>query len=60
MGQVDEELRNGKAVELEEDLVDSYQGAFTLSPNVVKNEVVDVSGTSSSIKRTTINGIYHP
>lgn len=45
VGQV-EELRNGKAVELKEDLVDSYQGAFT-SRNVVKNEVVDVSGTSS-------------
>ena len=57
VGQV-EELRNGKAVELKNDSVDSYQGAFT-SRNVVKNEVVDVSGTSS-IKPTTINGIYHP
>ena len=57
VGQV-EELRNGKAVELKNDSLDSYQGAFT-SRNVVKNEVVDVSGTSS-IKPTTINGIYHP
>ena len=56
--QVDEELRNGKAVDLKEDSVDSYQGAFT-SGNVVKNEVVDVSGTSS-IKPTTINGIHLP
>ena len=56
---VDEELRNGKAVELKEDSIDSYQGAFTLSRNVVKNEIVDVSGTSS-IKPTAINSTYHP
>ena len=28
VGLVDEELRNGKAVELKEDSIDSYQGAF--------------------------------
>jgi hypothetical protein len=58
VGQVDDESRNAKAVELKarEDLADSYQDAFTLSRNVVKNEIV---GTSS-IKPTAINGIYHP
>ena len=58
VGQVDEESCNGKTVELKEDLVDSYQGAFT-SQNMVKDEVVEVSVTSS-IKPTRINGIYHP
>jgi hypothetical protein len=59
VGQVDEESRNAKAVELKENLADSYQVAFTLSRNVVKSEIVDVSGMSS-IKPTAINGIYHP
>jgi hypothetical protein len=63
VGQVDEELRNGK-VELKEDSVDdkddsSYQGASTLSLNMVKDEVVDVPGISS-LKPTTTNGIYLP
>ena len=58
VGQVDEESRNGKTVELKEDSVDSYQDAFS-SRNMVKDEVVDVSATSS-IKPTTINGISHP
>ena len=42
MGQMDEESRKGKTVELKEDSVDSYQGASTLSRNMVKDEVVDV------------------
>ena len=57
MGQVDEESRNGKTVELKGDLVNLYQGASTLSRNMVKNEVIDVPGPSS-IK--PINGVYHP
>jgi hypothetical protein len=62
VGQVDEESRNGE--DWMEDSVDdkndsSYQGASTLSLNVVKDEVVDVPGISS-IKPTTIDGIYHP
>ena len=59
MGQVDEESRNEKTVELKEDLVDSYQGVSTSSRNIVKDEVVDIPG-ASAIKPTTINGIYHP
>jgi hypothetical protein len=59
VGQVDEESRNGKAVELKEDSVDSRQNASTLSRNMVKDEVVEVPGTSS-MKPTTVNGIYHP
>ena len=59
VGQVDEESRNGKTGELKKDSVDPYQGASTLSRNMIKDEVVDVPGTSS-IKATTINGIYHP
>ena len=59
VGQVDEESRNGKTIELKKDSVDSYQGASTLSRNMVKNEVIDVPGTSS-IKPTTINGVYYP
>jgi hypothetical protein len=52
VGQVDEESHDGKAVELKGVLVDSYQGAFTLSRHVIKNEVVDLS-EASSIKPTT-------
>ena len=58
LGQVDEEF-NGKTVELKEDSVNSFQGASALSRNMVKDEVIEVPGTSS-IKPTTINGIYHP
>jgi hypothetical protein len=61
VGQVDEESRNGKVEWKEDSVVDkddsSYQGASTLSLNLVKDEVVDVPGISS-IKPTTINGIY--
>ena len=63
VGRVDEESRNGKRVELKEDLVDEkdslFQGASTLLQNMVKDEVVDLPGTSSTVP-TTINGIYHP
>jgi hypothetical protein len=61
MGQVDgEESCNWKAVEVKEDFVDSYQGASTLSRNVVKNEVVGVAGTSSINPTSSINFIYLP
>ena len=63
VGQVDKELRNEKTVELKENSVDekntSYQGPFKLLRTMVKDEFVDVPGTSS-IKSTTTNSIYHP
>ena len=61
--QVDGESRNGKTIELKEISVDeidfAYQGASTLSRNMVKDEVVDVPGALST-KPIPINGIYHP
>jgi hypothetical protein len=53
---VDEESHDRRTVELEEGLDGSSQGAFVLSRNMVKDEVVD---DTSSIKPTTINGIYN-
>lgn len=54
-----EESRNRKAVELKENPVDSYQGALTLSRNVLKDEVVDVSGTSTLRSMASTTHSHH-